>query len=132
MKQRVLIAEAVCCNPDLIIADEPTSAVDATIQMQILRLLQRMKAEREFSMILITHSIAVAQEVSDRIAVMYAGDIVEEGEARSIVRSPKHPYTQALVRCIPQPRKPEESKAALIYGQMTEPPGARCRGRPGA
>jgi peptide/nickel transport system ATP-binding protein len=134
MQQRVMLAMALSSNPRLIIADEPTSAVDATIQMQILRLLQKMKAEREFSMILITHSIAVAQDVSDRIAVMYAGDIVEEGEAKSVVQSPKHPYTQALVRCIPQPRKPEESKVPLpvVGGQvpdLTAPPTG-CRFNP--
>jgi len=135
MQQRVMLAIALSSNPRLIIADEPTSAVDATIQMQILRLLQKMKTEREFSMILITHSIAVAEDVSDRIAVMYAGDIVEEGEAKSIVKSPKHPYTQALVRCIPQPRKPEESKVPLpvVGGQVPDltmpPPGCRFNPR---
>jgi len=131
MQQRVMLAIALSSNPRLIIADEPTSAVDATIQMQILRLLRKMKAEREFSMILITHSIAVAQDISDRIAVMYAGDIVEEGEAQSVVSSPKHPYTQALVKCIPQPRKPEEQKLPLpvVGGQvpdLTTPPTG-CR-----
>jgi peptide/nickel transport system ATP-binding protein len=134
MQQRVMLAIALSSNPRLIIADEPTSAVDATIQMQILRLLRKMKTEREFSMILITHSIVVAQEVSDRIAVMYAGDIVEEGEAKSVVRFPKHPYTQALVRCIPQPQNPEEHKAQLpvVGGQvpdLTEPPMG-CRFHP--
>ena len=134
MQQRVMLAMALSSNPRLIIADEPTSAVDATIQMQILRLLQKMKADREFSMVLITHSIAVAQDVSDRIAVMYAGDIVEEGEAKSIVQSPKHPYTQALVRCIPQPRNPDGSKVPLpvVGGQvpdLTAPPTG-CRFNP--
>jgi peptide/nickel transport system ATP-binding protein len=135
MQQRVMLAIALSSNPRLIIADEPTSAVDATIQMQILRLLRKMKAERAFSMILITHSIAVAQDVSDRIAVMYAGDIVEEGEADSVVRSPKHPYTQALVRCIPRPRRPEEQKVPLpiVGGQVPDlvqpPPGCRFNPR---
>ena len=135
MQQRVMLAIALSSNPRLIIADEPTSAVDATIQMQILRLLRKVKAEREFSMILITHSIAVAQDVCDRIAVMYGGDIVEEGEAKSIIRSPKHPYTQALVRCIPQPRKPEEQKVPLptVGGQVPDltspPPGCRFHPR---
>jgi oligopeptide/dipeptide ABC transporter ATP-binding protein len=134
MQQRVMLAMALSSNPRLIIADEPTSAVDATIQMQILRLLQKVKSEREFSMILITHSIAVAQDVSDRIAVMYAGDIVEEGDAKSVVRSPKHPYTQALVRCIPQPRGPVDSKVPLpvVGGQvpdLTMPPQG-CRFHP--
>lgn len=135
MQQRVMLAIALSSNPHLIIADEPTSAVDATIQMQILRLLRKMKAEREFSMILITHSIAVAQEVADRIAVMYAGDIVEEGDARTVVSSPKHPYSQALVKCIPQPRKPGEPKAPLpvVGGQVPDltdpPPGCRFHPR---
>jgi len=135
MQQRVMLAIALSSNPRLIIADEPTSAVDATIQMQILRLLRKVKAEREFSMILITHSIAVAEDVCDRIAVMYGGDIVEEGDAKGLVRNPKHPYTQALVRCIPQPRKPEEQKVPLpvVGGQVpdltTPPPGCRFHPR---
>lgn len=134
MQQRVMVAIALSSNPRLIIADEPTSAVDATIQMQILRLLRKMKAEREFSMILITHSIAVAQDVCDRIAVMYGGDIVEEGEAARIVGSPKHPYTEALVKCIPQPRRPDEQKLPLpiVGGQvpdLTAPP-LGCRFHP--
>jgi oligopeptide/dipeptide ABC transporter ATP-binding protein len=102
--------------------------------MQILRLLRKVRAEREFSMILITHSIAVAQDVCDRIAVMYGGDIVEEGAADSIVHSPKHPYTRALVKCIPQPRKPDEQKTSLpvVGGQvpdLTDPPSG-CRFHP--
>lgn len=134
MQQRVMLAMALSSNPRLIIADEPTSAVDATIQMQILRLLRKVKAEREFSMILITHSIAVAQDVADRIAVMYGGDIVEEGEASSVVFSPKHPYTEALVRCMPRPRRPEDPKLPLpvVGGQvpdLTTPP-AGCRFHP--
>jgi len=135
MQQRVMLAMALSSNPRLIIADEPTSAVDATIQMQILRVLKKVKAEREFSMILITHSIAVAQDVCDRIAVMYGGDIVEEGEAKSVVRNPRHPYTQALVKCMPQPRKPDEEKVPLpvVGGQVPDlthpPPGCRFNPR---
>ena len=135
MQQRVMLAMALSSNPRLIIADEPTSAVDATIQMQILRLLKKVKAERKFSMILITHSIAVAREVCDRIAVMYAGEIVEEGEAKSLVSSPKHPYTQALVKCIPQPRRPQEGKLPLpiVGGQVPDltsaPSGCRFHPR---
>jgi len=134
MQQRVMIAMALSSNPKLIIADEPTSSVDATIQTQILDLLKRLRREREFSMILITHSIAVAAEVSDRIAVMYAGDIVEIGPAKAVVESPKHPYTEALVKCIPRPRRPGSSKTDLptVAGQVPDlisPPPA-CRFHP--
>lgn len=134
MQQRVMLAMAFSSSPKLIIADEPTSSVDATIQMQILRLLRRLRAEREFSMILITHSIAVAEEICDRIAVMYAGDIVELGNARDVIQSPKHPYTEALVKCIPKIRKPEEGKRALpvVEGQVPEltSPPTGCRFHP--
>jgi oligopeptide transport system ATP-binding protein len=135
MQQRVMIAMALSSNPRLIIADEPTSAVDATIQAQILRLLRRIRKEREFSMILITHSITVAQEVCDRITVMYAGDIVEDGDVRTVMASPKHPYTQALLRCIPQLRGPDAAKTMLpvVAGQVPDltspPPGCRFNPR---
>jgi len=135
MQQRVMIAMALSSNPRLIIADEPTSAVDATIQAQILRLLRRIRKEREFSMILITHSITVAQEVCDRIAVMYAGEIVEDGAAGTVMASPKHPYTQALLRCIPQLRGPGAAKTMLpvVAGQVPDltspPPGCRFNPR---
>ncbi len=134
MQQRVMIAMALSANPRLIIADEPTSAVDATIQMQILQLLRKLRAEREFSMILITHSIAVAEEVCDRIAVMYAGDIVEEGKGEDIIAAPKHPYTEGLVKSIPRPRRAEEGKRELfvVPGQvpdLTTPPSG-CRFHP--
>jgi peptide/nickel transport system ATP-binding protein len=135
MQQRVMVALALSSNPRLIIADEPTSAVDATIQAEILNLLRKVRAEREFSMILITHSIAVAQEVSDRIVVMYGGDIVEDGSASSIVSSPKHPYTRALLRCIPRPRKPDAARTPLpvVAGAAPDltapPPGCRFNPR---
>lgn len=134
MQQRVMIAMALTSNPKLVIADEPTSAVDATIQVQILKLLQRLRVERGFSVLLITHSIAVAREVSDRIAVMYAGDVVEEGEARKIVEAPKHPYTQGLVRCIPTLRASGASKAdlATVPGEVPDlvDPPTGCRFHP--
>ncbi len=134
MQQRVMIAMALSANPKLVIADEPTSAVDATIQVQILKLLDRLRRERGFSVLLITHSIAVAREVSDRIAVMYAGDVVEEGEADRVVDSPKHPYTQGLVKCIPSPRARGHAKTDLstVPGEvpdLTDPPQG-CRFHP--
>ncbi len=134
MQQRVMLAMALSANPRLIIADEPTSAVDATIQAQILKLLLRLKAEREFSMILITHSIVAARDVCDRIVVMYAGDIVEDAGVSSLVSDPKHPYSKALLNCIPVPRKPGDAKVPLpvVPGQvpdLTDPP-AGCRFHP--
>jgi peptide/nickel transport system ATP-binding protein len=134
MQQRVMIAMALSSNPRLIIADEPTSSVDATIQEQILHLFRRLKTERDFSMIIITHSIAVAQEVCDRIAVMYAGDIVEEGPAGKVVSSPSHPYSEALVKSIPHPREGSHRKAdlAVVPGQVPDlrNPPSGCRFHP--
>lgn len=134
MQQRVMIAMALASSPKLIVADEPTSAVDATIQTQILGLLKKLRTEREFSLIIITHSIAVAAEVSDRIAVMYAGEVVEVGKAKDVIGSPRHPYTEALVRCIPRPRPAGGQKVDLptVPGQvpdLTAPPGG-CRFHP--
>lgn len=134
MQQRVMVAMALSANPKLIIADEPTSAVDATIQSQLLKLLRKLRAEREFSMILITHSIVAARDVCDRIAVMYAGDIVEDGKMSGVIADPKHPYTKALLNCIPIPREPDSPKAPLpvVAGQvpdLTNPP-AGCRFNP--
>jgi peptide/nickel transport system ATP-binding protein len=105
MQQRVMIAMALSAQPDLIIADEPTSAVDATIQVQILELLSRLRREREFSMLFVTHSLEVVSAVCDKVAVMYAGSIVETGSVSEIFSSPKHPYTQALLAAIPRPRR---------------------------
>lgn len=134
MQQRVMLAMALSCNPRLIIADEPTSAVDATIQMQILSLLRRLRKERHFSMILITHSMVVAQEICDRIAVMYAGEIVEEGSAGLIFGSPKHPYTDALIKSIPTARKRNSARGQLrvVAGQVPDlsNPPAGCRFNP--
>lgn len=134
MQQRVMLAMALACNPELIIADEPTSAVDATIQLQILSLLRRLKTERHFSMILITHSMMVAREICDVIAVMYAGEIVEVGSSDLVFSSPKHPYTQALIASIPTPRNKKSSKSQLrvISGQvpdLSDPPDG-CRFHP--
>lgn len=105
MQQRVMIAMALSTKPDLIIADEPTSAVDATIQEQILELISRLTKELEFSMLFITHSLEVVSAICDNIAVMYAGTIVETGTVSEIYSSPKHPYTQALMAAIPKPRR---------------------------
>ena len=114
MQQRVMIAMALSARPDLIIADEPTSAVDATLQVQILELLSRLRREHEFSMLFITHSLDVVSAVCDSVAVMYAGSLVETGGVREIFSSPKHPYTQALMAAIPRPRRSAAEPKQLL------------------
>ncbi|TFE23074.1 ABC transporter ATP-binding protein [Cohnella luojiensis] len=101
MCQRVVIAMALACNPELLIADEPTTALDVTVQAQILELLLQLKKEFRMSMLLITHDMGVAAEVADRIAVMYAGAVVEEGTVAEIFERPRHPYTIGLLKSIP-------------------------------
>jgi peptide/nickel transport system ATP-binding protein len=98
MRQRAMIALALACNPQLLLADEPTTALDATVQIQILLLLRELQRDLGLSVIFVTHDIGAAVEVADRIAVMYAGRIVEEGTARELIRSPRHPYTIALLK----------------------------------
>jgi oligopeptide/dipeptide ABC transporter ATP-binding protein len=101
MRQRVMMAIALACRPPLVIADEPTTALDVTVQAQILDLLREMKREFELSLLLITHDLGVIAETADRVAVMYAGRIVEQGPVREIFRNPKHPYTRGLLASIP-------------------------------
>ena len=105
LRQRVMIAMALMCEPDLVIADEPTTALDVTIQAQILHLLSDLQREFSTGLILITHDLGVVARLCDRVAVMYAGQIVEEGTARQIFRTPAHPYTRGLLDCIPIPGK---------------------------
>ena len=102
MRQRVMIAMALSCNPKLLIADEPTTALDVTIQAEILELLRALKDDFDLSMLLITHDLGVVAETADRVAVMYAGRIVEEAPVREIFQSPKHPYTEGLLRSVPR------------------------------
>jgi peptide/nickel transport system ATP-binding protein len=101
MRQRVLIAMAIACQPSLVIADEPTTALDVTIQAQVLDLLRDMKGTFNLSLLLITHDLGVIAETADRVAVMYAGRIVETGPVREILRNPQHPYTRGLLASIP-------------------------------
>lgn len=98
MRQRAMIALALACKPQLLLADEPTTALDATVQIQILLLLRELQRDLGLSVVFVTHDIGAAVEVADRIAVMYAGRIVEEGTVRELIRSPKHPYTVALLK----------------------------------
>jgi oligopeptide/dipeptide ABC transporter ATP-binding protein len=101
MRQRVMIAMALSCNPKLLIADEPTTALDVTIQAQILELMRTLKEKQQMAMILITHDLGVIAEVAEDVAVMYAGKIVEHGTVDQIFEKPMHPYTQGLLASIP-------------------------------
>jgi len=101
MRQRVMLAIALACKPPLVIADEPTTALDVTVQAQVLELLRDMKREFDLSLLLITHDFGVIAEMADRVAVMYRGKIVEEAPVRDIFRSPQHPYTKGLLASIP-------------------------------
>jgi oligopeptide/dipeptide ABC transporter ATP-binding protein len=102
MQQRVMIACAIACEPELLIADEPTTALDVTIQAQILSLLQELQREMGMSVLIITHNFAVVAEICDRVSVMYAGRIVETADTAALLASPAHPYTRMLTECIPQ------------------------------
>lgn len=101
MKQRAAIAMALSCAPDLLIADEPTTDLDVTIQARILELLQKLREERHLTIIMVTHDLAVVAEACEKVAVLYAGRLVESGDVKSVLYHPKHPYTQALLRCSP-------------------------------
>jgi oligopeptide/dipeptide ABC transporter ATP-binding protein len=102
MRQRVMIAMALACDPKLLIADEPTTALDVTIQAQILELLDELRRNRELAVLLITHDLGVVAEVADRVAVMYTGRIVEESSVEELFARPKHPYTEGLLRSVPK------------------------------
>lgn len=107
MRQRVAIAIALLNNPELIIADEPTTALDVTIQAQILYLIQNLARDNDTGLVWVTHDLGVAAEISDRIAVMYAGRIVEEGPADDVLDRPKHPYTDGLIKSLPEGQEPK-------------------------
>ena len=111
MRQRIVIAIALTANPDVLICDEPTTALDVTIQAQILELINRLKKERNMSIIFITHDLGVVANMADRVAVMYAGKIVEVGTVNEIFYDPKHPYTWALLSSIPDIDSKEKLEA---------------------
>jgi peptide/nickel transport system ATP-binding protein/oligopeptide transport system ATP-binding protein len=114
MRQRVMIAMALACDPKLLIADEPTTALDVTIQAQILELLNELRRTRELGVLLITHDLGVVAEVADRVAVMYTGRIVEESPVEELFARPKHPYTEGLLRSVPKLTADEVTKAARL------------------
>jgi oligopeptide transport system ATP-binding protein len=131
MRQRVMIAIALSCNPKLLIADEPTTALDVTIQAQILDLLDRLRQEHDMAMIIITHDMGVVAETADDIAVMYAGQIVEQATALDLFDNPEHPYTEALLGALPQLEGEgiREGRLTAIPGRppdLVNPPEA-CR-----
>ena len=101
MSQRVMIAMAIACNPKILIADEPTTALDVTIQKQILNLLQKLRLEKKMALILVSHDLGVIAHNTDRLLVMYAGEIVEQGNSKEIMAKPTHPYTEGLLKCLP-------------------------------
>lgn len=121
MQQRTMIAMALMCDPELLIADEPTTALDVTIQAEILTLLVKLQRERNMAMILITHDMGIAAEMADRIAVMYAGRIVEEGPCVEILSRPIHPYTRALLECVPHPGPVGGGELRTIPGSVPSP-----------
>lgn len=120
MRQRVMIAMALSCRPKLLIADEPTTALDVTVQAQILELIRSLKAEVGMAVMLITHDLGVVAEMAQRVVVMYAGKVVEQGTVDEIFAEPKHPYTQGLLSCIPRLDQ-ERGELRIISGQVPNP-----------
>jgi len=114
MRQRVMIAMALACDPDLLIADEPTTALDVTIQAQILELLNELRRSRKLAILLITHDLGVVAEVADRVCVMYTGKIVEESGVNELFEDPKHPYTRGLLRSVPKLTDAGTAKAVRL------------------
>ena len=140
-RQRVMIAMALACKPKLLIADEPTTALDVTIQLQIMELLRRLRTREDMAILLITHDIGVVAEMADRVIVMYAGQCVEEADVRTLLSQPRHPYTQALLQAVPGLHDDREKRLYAIPGTVPEryddlpgcrfaprcPNAARCR-----
>jgi oligopeptide/dipeptide ABC transporter ATP-binding protein len=135
MRQRVMIAMALACSPKLMIADEPTTALDVTIQAQILELINRLQREKGMSVILITHNLGVIAETAQMVAVMYAGRVVEYTDVRTLFATPQHPYTQGLLKSIPRLDEDHAKKAkleaipGLVPSLLDLPPGCKFSNR---
>jgi dipeptide transport system ATP-binding protein len=126
MAQRVMIAMAIACRPQLLIADEPTTALDVTVQAQVLDLLLRLQREQRMALILITHDLAIVAEAAQRVIVMYAGEVVETGPVPAIFEAPRHPYTQALLAALPEHNRDRarlEAIPGVVPGQYDRPKG---------
>ncbi|WP_051242460.1 ABC transporter ATP-binding protein [Stappia stellulata] len=132
-RQRIGIARALACGPRVLIGDEPVSALDVSIQAQVINLLEELKAEFDLTLVLIAHDLAVIRHMSDRVAVMYLGEIVEQGETDTLYDAPLHPYTQALMRAIPIPsprsRKVDSGLTGDVPSPLAPPPGCRFHTR---
>ena len=120
MRQRAIIAMALSCDPKLLIADEPTTALDVSVQAQIMELLKRLQKESRMAVLLITHDMGVVSHMADRVLVMYAGQIVEEAQAEELFHHPSHPYTRALLSAIPTTGDSEDRKLSAIPGMVPE------------
>jgi ABC-type dipeptide/oligopeptide/nickel transport system ATPase component len=118
MQQRVMIAMALCCRPDILVADEPTTSLDATIQRQILNLFKSLKERFRMSMILITHNFGIIGGLADKVAVMFRGRLVEFGETAGVLHNPKHPYTRALIDCVPRLGAGLKRLKTIDYSQL--------------
>jgi oligopeptide/dipeptide ABC transporter ATP-binding protein len=133
MRQRVLIAMALACRPRLLIADEPTTALDVTIQAQILELIAKLQRDHGMAVVFITHDLGVIAEIADRVLVMYGGRVVERASVRPIFAAPRHPYTQGLLESIPRLTRPPQSRLPAIPGVVPAlsemPSGCRFRNR---
>jgi len=133
MRQRVMIAMALSCNPALLIADEPTTALDVTVQAQVLDLMNRLREEFRTAILFITHDLGVIAEMTDDVIVMYLGKVIERGPTRRILREPMHPYTQGLVHSIPSLTRPRGQRLVPIQGTVPDlrdvPSGCGFRNR---
>jgi ABC-type dipeptide/oligopeptide/nickel transport system ATPase component len=118
MQQRVMIAMALSCQPELLVADEPTTALDVTIQKQIIDQLRELKQRVKMAIILITHNFGIIGGIADRVAVMFRGKIVEYGETHTVLSNPQHPYTKALIECIPQPGQKRRRLATIDHAAL--------------
>jgi peptide/nickel transport system ATP-binding protein len=129
MQQRIVIGIALACNPTVLIADEPTTSLDMTVQAQILDLIRRLKEKSGSSIIYITHDMGVVAELCDRVAVMYAGSVCEVAEVKELFKNPMHPYTKALLESIPRPGQAFKSISGTVPGLIDPPPGCRFHPR---
>ena len=131
-RQRIGIARALATNPRLIVADEPVSALDVSIQAQILNLLQELKDELNLTYLFISHNLSVIEHISDRVAVMYVGRVVESGSTQQIYSNPQHPYTKALLSALPQPEPDSNFQPEILRGEVANPanPPSGCHFHP--